>query len=190
MVGACPSILFLPVKRGGLALPSLVSLYKKQQAVRMVQLFSSSDPGVRKAADLLLVEERKRQRMSFRPAMLVDELLPEDRSQNRKSLTRAVKTLLREDEADERHQQLCQLPAQGQMAREWEENSPELWVKAVEGLPPEPLKFALNASLDTLPTNANLHTWGKKANNICPFGRDSRQSLLHVLNCCQVAMEH
>ena len=100
---------FLPVKRGGLALPSLVSLYKKQQAVRMVQLFSSSDPGVRKAADLLLVEERKRQRKSFRPAALVDELLPEDRSQSRKTLTRAVKTLLREDEADERHQQLCQL---------------------------------------------------------------------------------
>ena len=100
---------FLPVKRGGLALPSLVSLYKKQQAVRMVQLFSSSNPGVHKAADLLLVEERKRQRKSFRPAALVDELLPEDRSQSQKTLTRAVKTLLREDEADERHQQLCQL---------------------------------------------------------------------------------
>ena len=67
----------------------------------MVKLFSSSDPGVRKAADLLLVEERKRQRMSFRPAVLVDELLSEDRSQSRKTLTRAVKTLLREDKANE-----------------------------------------------------------------------------------------
>ena len=33
------SILFLPAKRGGLALPSLVDLYKKMQATRMVQLF-------------------------------------------------------------------------------------------------------------------------------------------------------
>ena len=42
------SILFLPAKRGGQALLSLVSLYKRQQATRMVELFTSSDPGVRK----------------------------------------------------------------------------------------------------------------------------------------------
>ena len=44
----------------------------------------------------------------------------------------------------------------------WEETSPEQWVKAVHGLPPEPLKFAVNASLGTLPTNANLHTVGQE----------------------------
>ena len=35
------SILFRPAKRGGLALPSLVTLYKRMQATRMVQLFTS-----------------------------------------------------------------------------------------------------------------------------------------------------
>ena len=34
-------------------------------------------------------------------------------------------------------------------------------MRAVQCLPPEPMKFALSASLDTLPTNANLYTWGK-----------------------------
>ena len=74
------------------------------------------------------------------------------------------------------------------MARSWEETSPELWVKAVQGLPPEPLKFALNASLNTLPTNANLHMWGKKTRDNCILCQEHRQSLLNILNTCQVAM--
>ena len=90
---------------------------------------------------------------------------------------------------NERHNKLCQLPVQGEMARLCERRSPELWVKAVQELPPEALKFALNASLDTLPTNANLQMWGKKASDICCLCKGFRQSLLHVLNHCQTAME-
>ena len=161
------SILFLPMKRGGLALPSLVSLYKRLQATRMLQLLTSSDSGVRKVANLRLEEERRKQRIKFKPATLFDTILAEDHSQSRQALRRATKTLLQEDEADERYQQLCQLPVQGEMARSWEEKSPNLWVKAVQALPPEPLKFALHASLNTFPTNANLHTWGKKASDSC-----------------------
>ena len=67
---SCTSILFLPVKQGGLAIPSLVGLYKRQQAACMVQLFTSSDLGVRKAADLHLVDERKSQRAKFKQPLL------------------------------------------------------------------------------------------------------------------------
>ena len=169
------SILFLPAKRGGLALPSLVRQHKKLQASKMVQLITFHDPGVRKVADLRLLEERKRQRMKFRPAVLVDSIRTQDHPQSRRALTGAVKTLLAEDEDEGLHLSLCQLPAQGEMARAWEDNSPVLWVRAVQQLPPEPLKFALNASLNTLPTNSNLHMWGKKASNICPLCRASSQ---------------
>ena len=70
------SILFLPAKKGGLALPSLVRLYKRLQATTMVQLLSSHDAGVRKAADLRLVEEKEKEkkRLKFRPAALVDSI--------------------------------------------------------------------------------------------------------------------
>ena len=44
------SNLFLPADKGGLALHSLVTLYKRMQATRMVQLFTSRDQSVRKAA--------------------------------------------------------------------------------------------------------------------------------------------
>ena len=127
-------------------------------------------------------------RRRFKPALLVEELLSGE-PRSRQAISRAVKRILTEEEAETSHQALCQLPAQGAMARLWEKASPELWVKAVQGLPPEPLIFALNASLDTLPTNTNLHTCGKKPRDICPLYQDYRQSLLHALNHCKVAMD-
>lgn len=65
------SILFLPAKRSGLALPPLVSLYKKVQSTRMVPLMTSRDAGVRKAAELYLKEEKRGQRCTFRSGELV-----------------------------------------------------------------------------------------------------------------------
>ena len=123
----------------------------------MVQLITSHDPGVRKVADLQLLEEKKRLRMKFRPAVLVDSIKTQNHPKSRKALTGAVKTVLSEEEDDGLHHSHCQLPAQGEMARAWEESSPDLWVMAVQQLPPQPLKFGLNASLNTLPTNSNLH---------------------------------
>ena len=64
------SILFLPVKKGGLALPNLVFEHKKLQASKMVQLRMSHDPGVRKVASLRFFEEKKRLRTKFKPAAL------------------------------------------------------------------------------------------------------------------------
>ena len=138
--------------------------------------------------ELHLEEERKRLRAKYRPAQFVDDLLSSDQFTSRRTVARAAKTIITEEDADERHLFLCQLPAQGEMARCWEETSPELWVKAVHGVPPEPLKFALNASLGTLPTNANLHTWGKKTRDTCNLCKEHRHSLIHILNNCQVAM--
>ena len=84
---------------------------------------------------------------------------------------------------------MCSLTTQGTMARRLEGNARELWVTAVQRLPSEAMKFALNASLETLPTNSNLHMWGKRSNGSCALCSEQRQSLLHVLNMCPVAME-
>ena len=94
--------------------------------------------------------------MLLKPAALVDEIISAAPTQSRWALSGTVKTLLAEEEADTRHQQLSGLPRQGEMSRLLEGNSPELWVKAVQVLPPEVMKFSVNASLDTLPTNSNL----------------------------------
>ena len=166
------SILYLPVKRGGLALPCLVNLYKKLQSSRIAQLFTSRGPGVRKAAQLHLLEEKQKERVNFKPAVMIDEILSHEQPRNRQALSRAAKTLIADEDADTRHQHLCHLPAQGEMARLWDENSPEQWVRAVQGLPPEPMKFALNASLDVLPTNNNLFIWKKRLTAAAPSARN------------------
>ena len=53
----------------------LTGLYKKLQAMKMAQLLTSRDHGVRKAADLRLSEEKKSQIMKFIPAALIDTIL-------------------------------------------------------------------------------------------------------------------
>ena len=130
----------------------------------MVQFQSSSDPGVCKAAEIDLDQGRVSQRV-FKPATLVAELRASNHSQSRHALAGAAKTLIAEEETDQWQTALCELPAQGDMARRWGEASPDIWVKDVKGLPPE----TLNASLDTLPTNNNLYLWGKKSSPICPL---------------------
>ena len=154
----------------------------------MVQLFTSQDSGIRKAADLRLAEEKGRKRQRFRPATFVYSLRSQDHTQNRRALSGAAKTMLKEEEDDERIQALCQLPTHGEMFHLWEDTSPEMWARAIQGLPPEPLKFVLNASFNTLPTNANLHLWGKKATDVCVLCYGARQTLLHILNNCPVVM--
>ena len=181
------AILFLPTNRGGLALPSLVTTYKKQQTSRMAQLLTSGDPGVRSAANLLVLDEEKTKRSRLTPAVFVNGIRELEPPKSKQALARSAKSLVAEEDNDKRHQDLCSLAIQGDMARRWEGNSPQLWVKAVEGLPPEVFKFSLNAALDTLPSNINLRRWGKKNYDICPLCSSS-QSLQHVLNNCPTAM--
>ena len=183
------SIMFLPSKHSGLSLPSLVGIYKKQQAIRMAQLFSSSDAGVRVAAKLSLEAEQASQRLSFRPAVMADDIRSAYGNANRKQLSTAAKLLLAEEEATTLLQRLSSLPTQGEMTRQWKENSPAIWVKALQMLSSEAMKFSMNASLDTLPTNSNLQRWGKKSYNTCTLCKSTKQTLAHVLNNCPVAMD-
>ena len=68
-----------------------MSPYKKQQSIRMAQLFMSRDAGVRHVVQLCLQAERERQRLKFKLAVMVDEIRAQDRSQSQRTLTGAVK---------------------------------------------------------------------------------------------------
>ena len=63
-----------------------------------------------------------------------------------------------------------------------------MWAKALEGLGDEHLKFALNSAVDTLPHNANLFLWKKRDSDSCTLCGE-RQTLIHVLNTCEVARD-
>ena len=49
------------------------------------------------------------------------------------------------------------------------------------------MKWLLNASINTLPTKANLKLWGKVTNDKCHCGR--KQTLNHILSCCKKSLE-
>ena len=49
------------------------------------------------------------------------------------------------------------------------------------------LKFLLNASIDTLPTAANLHKWKKSTSDKCKLSK-ARETTCHILNNCTVSL--
>ena len=80
------------------------------------------------------------------------------------------------------------LEKRGHMMREVTRDGTYVWSKAVRTLLAEQMKFALNAAVDMLPHNANLHLWKKKPNDSCPLCGE-RQTLVHTLNNCKVALD-
>ena len=81
--------------------------------------------------------------MKFKPAVEVDNIQSEDPSQSRRAIAGAAKNLLSEEDAEQRHGELCILPTQGDKARRLVGCGAELWARAVQCLPLEPMKFAL-----------------------------------------------
>jgi hypothetical protein len=64
------------------------------------------------------------------------------------------------------------------------------WKSYMWNLPHGGLKFALNASIDTLPTFTNLKRWGKRASVNChPCENTVKQTLFHVFVHCNHTME-
>ncbi len=62
------------------------------------------------------------------------------------------------------------------------------WRSLIYNLPRGILQFAINASIDTLATNANLKRWGKRGNSKCePCG--GRETLHHILNHCNAMLD-
>ena len=61
------------------------------------------------------------------------------------------------------------------------------WKSFIFNLPKGTMKWLLNASINTLPTKANLRQWGKVTNDKCFCSK--KQTLNHILNGCKTALE-
>ena len=181
------ALLYLPQKKGGINLPSLTSLYKRLQVSHQSQLLMSRDPCVRYLAEKGLQHDLTLSRKKFKASVVVRDALAEDPSRNRKSLASAAKRATQQADDARRETELKNLEKQGQMMRIASPDGASLWSKAVQSLPAEQMRFALNAAVDTLPHNANLHLWKKKESDCCPLCGE-RQTLIHALNNCEVAL--
>lgn len=62
------------------------------------------------------------------------------------------------------------------------------WQTLVWSLSGELLKFALNASLNVLPTPDNLRRWSKTKDAVCSLCGTTNTTLLHILNGCPTSL--
>ena len=184
---ANPALLFLPKTKGGMGLPSLVTLWKKVQISRACQLISSHDPVVRHAATQLTLREEKSSRVKFRPMVAARDALTVDPGMGRKKLSKVAATMIVEDESDDRLSVLLSSERQTGALHLVEEEPAAQWASALERLTPSERKFALNACQDSLPHNSNLAIWKGHPSECKLCGE--RQSLLHVLCSCPVALQ-
>ena len=187
---ADPSRLYLPTTEGGLGLPAISTCYQKQQASVASLLLTSPDPIIQHTAKLAVMKEENLRRPLHRPMLEVREIWQADPGASRKSLCKRAKTNVTVRDAEKRLEHARNLQHQGQLLRATESEAACTWSSAVLQLPPQVLRFSLNATQDTLPHNANLAVWRRKeglsdACKLCGL----RQTLAHVLNQCPIALQ-
>ena len=99
-----------------------------------------------------------------------------------------VKAKIQAEDTASRLAHTTSLPVQGLTVREFEGSAAQNWSTAIFSLQEWVFKFALNAVTDTLPHNSNLCRWKKLSSPRCQLCGEI-QSLTHVLNSCQKALD-
>ena len=153
-------------------------------------MLTSRDPAVRHITTLEIRREENLNRLKFKPMLFARDLWVHDPNANKKALIRKTKTAIMARDAETRLEHAHGLEHQGQLLRATDDKAAGIWASAVLQLPPEVLRFSMNAAQDTLPHNANLAMWRSKEglSDACKLcGR--RQTLPHVLNQCPTALQ-
>ena len=119
-------------------------------------------------------------RKKFKPAVTARNAMVEDPSQSKKVQSAAVKRKVQEEDDKERLSQLRNLEKQGQIMS-MDGDEVEALANTIQSLPSKLMRFTLNAAIDTLPHNANLHLWGKNETDACPLCGE-RQTLDQAQN--------
>ena len=151
-------------------------------------LLTSRDRVTQQVARRTLDKESSQRRIQFKPVTYSRNIMAENPGAHRQVLLKHVKNTANVEDATSRRKQAEALPLQGQMLRASNLTADGIWAVAVSKLGSEAMKFALNAASDTLPHNSNLARWyrGSCTDQCKLCGK--KQTLLHVLNNCEVAL--
>ena len=180
--------LYLTKASGGLHLPSLSSIFKRTKCGLAASQMCSQDSTVRLIASRQTVAEDKSTRAAFKPHQEVVKVMREDPGASRRQLIKRVKQSVTATDDSRRLEDIQKLSVQGYIPRQFDDRASSIWAQALWELPERVMKFALNAVQDTLPHNADLHLWKKLPSPNCPLC-SNRQTLLHTLNHCPVALQ-
>ena len=156
---ADPARLYIPRANGGLELPPISLLDRKLKSSQAALMLTSRDPITQHVTTIEIQREQALQRPQFQPMQFTRDVMAEEPGISRRALVNRSKAKVREEDATKKCEHAESLPRQGQLMRMTEAGATEVWSDAVNSLPSESLKFALNAASDTLPHNSNLALW-------------------------------
>ena len=184
---ANPSLLYMSREHGGLQLPSLSTAFKKFHVSQMAQLMTSRDSCVRFVASRISQQEDVTSGRAFLPASTVRGIMIDDPGISKKNLKVSAKGSYMACDESSTFQQLQALQVQGECFQ-MDTDSLDIWSMAIQSVPDAIMKFSMNAILDTLPHRQNLLKWGKAQSSACCLC-GAKQTLLHVLNHCNLALQ-
>ena len=169
---------------------SISDLYLQSHALSYAKARFHSDPNVIACLDSALDRESK---WTGKKSTIVkcNELWSEvkDSAHSVGSVKTQTKSLLRNETSSEWASHVQSLAVQGTFFELVTlESKSTMWKSIMYNLPYRVAKFLANALSDTLNTNTNLSRWGKMISNKCNRC-GNRETLLHVLNACQNALE-
>ena len=194
--------------RNSLDIPSISSLYDEAHCVSHAATRLKGDPAVSHVLDCRVERESawvRKKSVTVRAEEIYQEslqfttvggIIPEGERWARQRVNRidevkeAVKSRVRFDNEKEWGEHIKSLVKQGDLLELAKCQGTDLtWKSFIFNLKKGTLKFILNATIDTLPTNANLKQWGKSPTDKCPLpGCGVRQTLAHLLSSCKVSL--
>ena len=105
------------------------------------------------------------------------------------NVTKQAKASLITKHTKESHEKVKSLVVQGKnLALAAAEEGDLIWKSYLYDLKAGTMKFLLNASIDTLPTAANLKRWKKSSSDKCKLCKN-RQTTNHCLNICKISLD-
>ena len=184
-----------------LNITSISDLYREAHCLNYANIKLKGDDLVNHALDNKVEREEKFQRKKsvYVEARKTFQERVEENTENepeegktshkyRKKIKNLVKTKINNEKLETHINHVHNLVQQGNLLRVAGEEEQDLtWKYFAYGLKKGTLKFVLNATLDTLPTKANLLKWKKCTSDKCKLC-GAKETLLHVLSGCPVSL--
>ena len=180
----------------GLSIKSLSHLYKETHAISHASSRLKADRQVNVALDSRIDRERQWSRKGSITVFSEDHFqnsisdIPGEPDQSNINIVKShVKKSISQEIQDMWYNHIKGLTVQGRFLDLLHLEGTHLtWRSIMYNLPRGVLQFAVNASIDTLATNANLKRWGKRNSAKCDLC-GQRETLHHTLNHCPTMLE-
>ena len=189
---ADPSRIFLSRTNGALGIPPVTTCYKKAQLSRYSQLMTSRDSTCRFLAERQHTRDAGTHKKLKPTEEVITTMLEHPSATGRRLAAEACKRIAKIDEESLTTHASSLAKKRDLFAIK--EKDDELWSSTMIKLPENYFAFAMAASMDSLIHNSNLCRWGKLSSDLCTIccriGRQSKQTLAHVLSHCQAAIQH